>query len=105
MRPTLSKQGRKLDKGQYLERMVIRVALVNDDEVVVRGLDAMLRNYSHRIEVVELVAGKPVSQPVDVALYDTFGMGQGNGPAVQRLRGEPAGRAASPSTPGTSSPG
>lgn len=65
--------------------MVIRVALVNDDEVVVRGVDAMLRNYSHRIEVVELVAGKQVSEPVDVALYDTFGMGQGNGTAVQRL--------------------
>lgn len=65
--------------------MVIRVALVNDDEVVVRGLDSMLRNYSHRIEVVELVAGRPVSEPVDVALYDTFGMGQGNGPAVKQL--------------------
>ena len=69
--------------------MVIRVALVNDDEVVVRGLDAMMRNYSHRVEVVELVAGKPVAQPVDVALYDTFGMGQGNGPAVQRLVDSP----------------
>ena len=65
--------------------MVIRVALVNDDEVVVRGLDSMLRNYSHRIEVVELVAGKQVSEPVDVALYDTFGMGQGNGTAVKQL--------------------
>ena len=65
--------------------MVIRVALVNDDEVVVRGLDSMLRNYSHRIEVVELVAGKQVSEPVDVALYDTFGMGQGNGTAVEHL--------------------
>ena len=31
------------------------------------------------------MAGKPVVQPVDVALYDTFGMGQGNGPAVHRL--------------------
>ncbi len=65
--------------------MVIRVALVNDDEVVVRGLDAMMRSYGHRVEVVELAAGKPVAQPVDVALYDTFGMGQGNGPAVQHL--------------------
>ena len=41
--------------------MVIRVALVNDDEVVVRGLDAMMRSYGHRVEVVELVAGKPVA--------------------------------------------
>lgn len=69
--------------------MVIRVALVNDDEVVVRGLDAMMRSYGHRVEVVELVAGKPVAQPVDVALYDTFGMGEGNGPAVKQLVDSP----------------
>ncbi|MDZ5661256.1 response regulator transcription factor [Nocardioides sp. S-58] len=69
--------------------MVIRVALVNDDEVVVRGLDAMMRSYPHRVEIVELVAGRQVSRPVDVALYDTFGMGQGNGPAVARLIASP----------------
>ncbi|CAM3849058.1 response regulator transcription factor [Nocardioides zeicaulis] len=69
--------------------MVIRVALVNDDEVVVRGLDAMMRSYAHRVEVVELAAGTTVSQPVDVALYDTFGMGQGNGEAVRRLVDNP----------------
>ena len=73
--------------------MVIRVALVNDDEVVVRGLDAMLRSYVNRVEVVELVAGKPVSNPVDVALYDTFGMGQGNSPAVKKLVENPHVRA------------
>lgn len=83
--PSLLDNRFKIHKLSYVERMVIRVALVNDDEVVVRGLDAMMRSYSHRIEVVELVAGKPVVQPVDVALYDTFGMGQGNGPAVHRL--------------------
>ena len=65
--------------------MVIRVALVNDDEIIVRGLDAMLRNYSDRIQIVELNASKPVATSVDIALYDTFGMGQGNGTAVQRL--------------------
>ena len=63
--------------------MVIRVALVNDDEVVVRGLDAMLRSYGQRVEVVQLAAGKPVTTPVDVALYDTFGMAQGNDAAVK----------------------
>ena len=65
--------------------MTIRVALVNDDEVVVRGLDAMMRSYAQRVEVVQLAAGRPVTAPVDVALYDTFGMAQGNGPAVKRL--------------------
>ena len=65
--------------------MSIRVALVNDDEVVVRGLDAMLRSYSQRVEVVQLSAGRSVTAQVDIALYDTFGMGQGNGPDVKRL--------------------
>ena len=69
--------------------MPIHVALVNDDEIVVRGLDAMLRNYSDRVQIVELSASKPVSSSVDIALYDTFGMGQGNGTAVARLVGDP----------------
>src|SRR5688572_9788087 len=69
--------------------MVIRVALVNDDEVVVRGLDAMLRNYSDRVEIVELAAQKNILNEVDIALYDTFGMGQGSGPGVARLLANP----------------
>ena len=69
--------------------MVISVALVNDDEVVVRGLDAMLRNYGDRVEVVELAAGRNIVTDVDIALYDTFGMGQGNGPGVARLLNNP----------------
>ncbi|MEO5665275.1 MAG: response regulator transcription factor [Nocardioides sp.] len=69
--------------------MSIKVALVNDDEVVVRGLDSMLRNYGEHVEVVELNASTPVSAGVDVALYDTFGMGQGNGPTVAALVANP----------------
>ena len=69
--------------------MPIQVALVNDDELVVRGLDTMLRNYGDRVQVVELSASKPVSSSVDVVLYDTFGMGQGNGPSVARLLANP----------------
>ncbi len=61
--------------------MTIRVALVNDDEIIIRGLDAMLRNYSDRVQVVELSASKPVLAAVDIALYDTFGMGQSSAPA------------------------
>jgi DNA-binding NarL/FixJ family response regulator len=69
--------------------MVIRVALVNDDEVVVRGLDGMLRNYGDRVEIVELSAQRNIVHEVDIALYDTFGMGQGNGPGVARLIANP----------------
>lgn len=69
--------------------MPIRIAIVNDDEVVVRGLDAMMRHHGHQVQVTQLVARKPVTAAVDVALYDTFGMGQGNGIEVERLLANP----------------
>lgn len=50
----------------------IRVAIVNDYEVIVRGLAAMLDQYSDRVEIVELEAGGLPRVPCDVALFDTF---------------------------------
>ncbi len=50
----------------------IRVAIVNDYEVVVHGVAAMLRSYADSIEVVELNARTSVAAEVDVALFDTF---------------------------------
>ena len=50
-----------------------RVALVNDYEIVLRGLEAMLRPYARRIEVVELDVDRNPDQSVDVALFDTYG--------------------------------
>ncbi len=50
----------------------IRVAVVNDFELVVRGVAALL-GAEPGIEVVELEVEGPVTTPVDVALYDTFG--------------------------------
>jgi DNA-binding NarL/FixJ family response regulator len=51
----------------------IRVALLNDYEIVVEGLRALLRPYEPEISVVELdVEGKPQSA-VDVTLFDTYG--------------------------------
>jgi DNA-binding NarL/FixJ family response regulator len=52
--------------------MPIRVALVNDYEVVVHGLASMMRCYTDRIDVVELDARSGVDSHVDVALFDTF---------------------------------
>lgn len=54
----------------------MRVALVNDYDVVVRGLERMLADHPDLVEVVELDVRAPVSTPVDVALYDTFSMVQ-----------------------------
>jgi NarL family two-component system response regulator LiaR len=50
----------------------LRIAIVNDYEVVVAGLARMLTPYADRVQVVELDANRPVASRVDVALYDTF---------------------------------
>ncbi|WP_298887280.1 response regulator transcription factor [uncultured Serinicoccus sp.] len=57
----------------------LRVALMNDFEVVVRGLQAMLEPFEHRVSVVEIGAQSEVEQSVDVTLYDTFSEPQVDG--------------------------
>jgi DNA-binding NarL/FixJ family response regulator len=51
---------------------VVTVGIMNDYEVVVRGVAAMLAPYEHRVQVVELDVGGQPSVPTDVALFDTF---------------------------------
>jgi DNA-binding NarL/FixJ family response regulator len=53
----------------------IRVAAINDYEVVVEGLAGMLGRYPDRLHVCEAVLqGEPVvGEAIDVALYDTYG--------------------------------
>ena len=61
--------------GEHLPRMPksVRVALVNDYEIVLEGLRALLRAYEPEIRVVELdVEAKP-KRAVDVTLFDTYG--------------------------------
>lgn len=67
----------------------VRLALVDDYEVVVRGVAAMLRAYQDEIEVVELDLNKPVGQPVDITLYDTFASTQGDHDDVRILSQNP----------------
>ena len=66
----------------------IRVAVVNDYEIVVRGIASMLESYSDRIDIVELDSGMPVVSDVDIALYDTFGQPQGSQIDMSRIRRE-----------------
>lgn len=66
----------------------VRLALVNDYEVVVRGLAEMLREYDD-LEIVELDSNTPVASPVDVALYDTFAQTQGDESDVATLLRNP----------------
>jgi DNA-binding NarL/FixJ family response regulator len=51
----------------------LRVAIVNDYEVVVAGVLAMLTPYSRQVSVVELDVEEDPAQVVDVALFDTYG--------------------------------
>ena len=51
----------------------IRVALVNDYEIVLQGLRALLRPYAPGIRVVEIEVGGSPSTRVDVTLFDTYG--------------------------------
>jgi DNA-binding NarL/FixJ family response regulator len=51
----------------------LRVAIVNDYEVVVAGVQAMLSPYSPLVCVVELDVQEDPAQAVDVALFDTYG--------------------------------
>lgn len=63
----------------------ISVAVVNDYEIVVAGVAAMLAPHHDRIRVVELDSGVPVVSDVDVVLYDTFGQVQGDAVDLEDL--------------------
>ena len=63
----------------------MRVALVNDYELVVMGVAALLEPFRDRVQVVELDANLPVLRDVDLILYDTFGQVQGKGVDVDTL--------------------
>ena len=57
----------------------VRVAIVNDYEVVVRGLVGMLHPFRERVIVVEGSAGLPPFNHVDIVLFDTFSRIPGDG--------------------------
>jgi NarL family two-component system response regulator LiaR len=68
----------------------IRVALVNDYEIVLEGLRALLRHYGPDIQVVELDIKTTPAQTVDVSLLDTYGEAVGMRERVQEIASDPA---------------
>jgi DNA-binding NarL/FixJ family response regulator len=50
----------------------LTVALVNDYEIIVRGLHAMLEPFSDRVAIVEHEIGGTPHRQADIALFDTF---------------------------------
>ena len=65
----------------------ITVALVDDYDVVVLGIAHMLEPYADRVVVAELDTNQPVSDPVDIVLYDTFAQGESDQPDISVLIG------------------
>ncbi|CAN5630755.1 response regulator transcription factor [soil metagenome] len=63
----------------------IRVAIVNDYEIVIAGVAAALTPFRERVAVVELDSQLPVISDVDLILYDTFGQVQGDGIDLEDL--------------------
>jgi DNA-binding NarL/FixJ family response regulator len=51
----------------------LRLAIINDYEVIVAGVRGMLLPYGDRVDVVELDVRDTPDRPVDVALFDTYG--------------------------------
>ena len=70
----------------------IRIALVNDYEIVVEGLARVLEPYADRVEIVEINARERVDTIVDVALYDTFAQPKPDDEDVSRLVCNPLNR-------------
>jgi len=68
---------------------VLRVALVNDFDVIVRGLAGMLDPFRDRVLVVELDVGSNPEYRVDIALFDTYGHSRGGVDRVRSLATDP----------------
>ncbi|MDQ3738405.1 MAG: response regulator transcription factor [Actinomycetota bacterium] len=54
----------------------IRLALVDDYEVVLTGLAHMFDGYGDRAEIMQFAANERVMEEVDIVLYDTFAQGE-----------------------------
>ena len=63
----------------------MRVAVMNDYEVVVAGVHRMLEPFTSRVQVVELDNGVSVQSHVDVLLYDAFTRERVVGPVAEVL--------------------
>ncbi len=50
----------------------IKIALVNDYQIIVEGLRVMLEPFADRIRVVETITGDTPDGSCDIALFDTF---------------------------------
>jgi len=82
--------GPVIDHAPYMTAKRISVAAVNDFELVVEGLAAVLARFPERIVVRDaIVVGEPLDDPVDVALFDMYGRGRDSLEVVELLAAVP----------------
>lgn len=67
----------------------VRLAIVNDYELIVAGLAALLAPYRDRLRIVEIDVRAEVQSPVDIAIWDTFAAAQGDRTDVSDLVARP----------------
>ncbi len=74
------------------DRSPITIALVDDYDIVLTGVAHMLEPYRERVMVMEIDANKPLSEDVDIALYDSFAQPESDHQEVGTLVANPRAR-------------
>lgn len=74
------------------DRGPITVALVDDYDVVLRGVAHMLQQYRDRVLVAELDSNESVDDVVDIVLYDSFAQPESDHEEISVLVGHPRAR-------------
>ena len=67
----------------------ITIALVDDYDVVLVGVAHMFDHYRDRVVVAEIDANKPISDDVDIVLYDSFAQPESDHDQIQVLIDNP----------------
>jgi len=70
----------------------LTIALVDDYDVVVLGIAGMLEPFADRVVIAEMDTNKPLEDPVDVVLYDSFAQSESDGPDIASLIRNPKAR-------------
>lgn len=64
---------------------MLRVAVIDDFEIVVAGVARMLEPFDARTDLVEINANEDVHESVDIALFDTFAQGEAHQDDLQHV--------------------
>jgi DNA-binding NarL/FixJ family response regulator len=70
----------------------LTVALVDDYDVVLVGLAHMFDRYRDRVVVAEIDANAPLSDPIDIVMYDSFAQPESDHHEIRQLVANPRAR-------------